>query len=112
MLGGSNGGVRGMPCDRMMTSSLHWIADRSYKTEAGSVTARLGQPTLEPTGEWSCSIELIGPGIQHRSNAYGEDSLQALLLGLSKLRLVLTSDKKLQSLSWLDQAGHGIELLG
>lgn len=93
-----------------MTASV-WIAERSYSTEAGSVTARVGQPVREPTGEWSCSIEINGPGIRHHSNASGEDSLQALVLGLSMLRIVLSTDRTLRSLSWLDQPGHGIDLI-
>ena len=93
-----------------MTSPV-WIADRTYATDAGSLTARVSQPVREPTGEWSCSIEVNGPEMRHQSKAYGEDSLQALVLGLSKLRMVLSTSPKLRSLSWLDQAGHGIELI-
>ena len=94
-----------------MTSAL-WIAERSYSSDAGSVTARLGRPVREPTGEWSCSIEVNGPEVRHQSKAFGEDSFQALVLGLSKLRIVLRTERKLRSLSWLGQAGDGMDLIG
>lgn len=110
MLGSRNGCVCGLQGVRIMTSP-QWIAERTYSTDDGLLTARVSQPIKEATGEWSCHIEVVGPQLHH-SKAFGEDSLQALVLGLAKLRIVLSTDRKLRSLSWLGQSGPSIELIG
>jgi hypothetical protein len=45
--------------------------------------AGVGTPTQQPTGDWACSTTIDGLEMQL---IYGEDSLQALCLGLSLIR--------------------------
>ena len=56
----------------------------------------VGRPTQQPTGEWACptlTYDLKEPRL-----IYGEDSLQALCLGLSLIRTRLEG--------WMDSGGR------
>lgn len=47
----------------------------------------VGRPARQPTGEWACPT--LSPDDSEPRSIYGEDSLQALSLGLSFVRLRL-----------------------
>ena len=56
------------------------------------VMVRVGRPVQQPTGEWACPFQIEGLWSKHtRRAAYGEDSLQALQLGLEMLRITIRS---------------------
>ena len=48
----------------------------------------LGQPHADGRGAWACSVSIDGHD-HHTKDIYGEDSLQALCLGLRMVRLHL-----------------------
>ncbi len=94
--------------------SRRWIASREYQAAGtrSKFTVRIGEPTLGSHREWNCEIEIAGAGLDINTSAIGEDSLQALLLGLSKLSIILETEPRLRGLSWLGQPGAFIELVG
>lgn len=54
----------------------------------GTVRFRIGRP-VERGPEWYCPFEVEGLGERQTDAAYGSDSVQALLLALTKLRVRL-----------------------
>jgi hypothetical protein len=63
------------------------IAERRYATRSGaSVTARIYAPQrMQQSSEWSCGIEIEGPGSRSEERVIGVDSFQALELGFHLL---------------------------
>jgi hypothetical protein len=67
----------------VLVASMTLIGVTSEGTEQVFVNG-VGQPTQQPTGEWACATTMNeGQEVQL---IYGEDSLQALCLGLSFIR--------------------------
>jgi len=90
-----------------------WVAEREYLIAGtqDSIVARISQPVRAESGEWSCVIKVSGSVATHESTAYGEDSLQALMMGLSKLRIVLATRPAWAALTWLGETDLGIDLV-
>ncbi len=51
-----------------------------------SVIVRIGRPEPHPDGGWVCPLQILGLGDEKVYAAGGEDSLQALLLGVKMAR--------------------------
>jgi hypothetical protein len=60
------------------------IAERRFATRSGAlVAARIYAPEkMQQSSEWSCRIEIEGPGSRSGERVIGVDSFQALELGL------------------------------
>ena len=108
MLGGCYGRLRRMPRQPDLTSSrMEIIAERDLTSEQDmsvSVKVRIAKPVRDPEGVWTCTIYLSGDErLQPALNAYGEDSVQALLLAFDMARAYLSSTEAegLPRLRWL-----------
>jgi len=58
--------------------------------EGQQVSMGLTVPSVQPTGEWACAVQIsAGNETPQHSVAYGEDPLQALLLGVQLASILL-----------------------
>jgi hypothetical protein len=88
-----------------------WIAERSYERGlAGNVNVAVAAPQLVESGEWTCAVRVWDGETSKTTIASGEDAMQALLLGLSMLRIRLETSG-IAGLNWVGIAGHNIELV-
>lgn len=62
---------------------------KAVRGDPFDVIVRIGRPRQQPTGEWLCSVALVG-FYDRPHDIAGDDSLQALCLGLSHARAALT----------------------
>lgn len=83
------------------------IAERCLeaKNEVGEereITVRIGKPIPDPspdaTGAWCCPCEITGFADNYLSAAIGEDSVQALVLGLQQIVIELSRKQKAEKL--------------
>jgi hypothetical protein len=88
------------------------------RTPAGAQPARLrvDAPELDPAvggRRWRCRLRLTGAGPDVDQYAYGEDGLQALILGLEMARIVLATAPLPAgaALTWLGDADLGIPVM-
>lgn len=95
-------------------SATIWIAERHFDAgdEVESIRALIAHPVREPSGEWGCRVEVVGGGFSFHEAAFGEDSLQALLMGIAMLRAVLVPTMDRIDLRWLGTRDLGIEIVG
>jgi hypothetical protein len=80
------------------------IASRDLTLDQSKkVTILMGKPRCfpEPVG-WICPYQKIGVGLNHVKNAYGGDSVQALILALSMVgaELYCSAEYEAGRLSW------------
>jgi len=89
-----------------------FVAERSFELAAPAkeLIVRIGRPTRHGSRDWVCSVHVVGLDEPETSEAYGEDSLQALLMALSMLRARLTSSQVRWGISWLGDADLGLEM--
>lgn len=88
-----------------------WIAERSYDRGLdGSLNVAIAAPQLADSGEWTCAVRVWDSESSKTTVASGEDAMQALLLGLSMLRIRLDTSG-IAGLSWVGIAGHNIEFV-
>lgn len=89
-----------------------WIAHRALRssTSDNEIIVRLGRPVGDSTGVWSCEVQVTALELPEVTVAHGEDSLQALLLGISMLRARVLSLQRKHKLTWLDGEDIAIEL--
>lgn len=102
-------------------SSLHapGFVERIFelRTPAGerAVRLRVGAPEPDPApgGSWRCRVEIAGGPWAVDQHAYGEDGLQALVLGLEMARILLrtTPLPAAASLTWLHDSDLGIPVM-
>ena len=87
------------------------IAQREFATvlPRDTVSLRLRKPRRTATGEWSCSVELTHRGLIETTEAFGEDSMQALLLGIVMARAQLVSLRSAYGLTWLGDTVLGLD---
>lgn len=89
-----------------------WIAEREFRTADGhSVIMSIGRPTRTATGEWSCAVRVTGIESPEITEAFGEDSVQALLMALSMARARVELLRRLHGLTWLGADDLGISLV-
>ena len=93
------------------------IAHREYEFTGSeghvSVVASIGRPALMPDapyGDWYCPLRIAGPQIDRESYVGGVDSVQALLLAISMMRVELQLIALHGSLTWLEQGDLGLTL--
>jgi hypothetical protein len=91
------------------------FAERTFDLRAEGaverVHLRVAAPEPDPAGgAWRCRIHLTGPGLDVDRYAYGEDGLQALILGLemARVRLRTMPLPAGATLTWLGEADLGI----
>lgn len=83
------------------------IAERNLTSDEDSsiaVKVRVAKPVRDPKGHWTCSIGISGnEKLQSELTAFGEDSVQALMLGLDMARAYLSSTRAegVPRLTWL-----------
>lgn len=95
----------------MRSGTTEWIAERALETTGSrKVIARIGRPIHRSTGEWSAAVEISGIAEIQATEAFGEDSMQALLLAFSMLRAQLASIQRKHQLTWLRDVDLGIHL--
>ena len=88
-----------------------------YSGPAGpaKVVAHLGKPAIMPDArnrDWYCPYVIEWPNERHEFYAGGMDALQALLLGISALRLYLEYVVgRTGKLTWLGDDDLGIDLV-
>ena len=89
--------------------------DYSGPAGPGKVLALLGKPAImpdAPNGDWYCPYVVEWPNERHEFYAGGMDALQALLLGISGLRLYLEYVVgRAGKLTWLGHDDLGIDLV-
>ncbi|MDQ6635126.1 MAG: hypothetical protein M3Z10_10280 [Gemmatimonadota bacterium] len=89
--------------DESFVASVELIAERP-SGERTPLALRVGAPTRSPAGDWHCRIHL--DGLIAPTDIYGEDSLQALCLGLgmveSLLRRFMAAGGRLRALDASD----------
>jgi hypothetical protein len=97
-----------------MTSDPRWIAERELEfTENGSsvartIIARIGSPQPDE-GSWRCATLIEGaPTKNEIFHAYGEDSMQALLLAMQALAIRLQVVGRAGTLTWLGDDDLGL----
>jgi hypothetical protein len=89
------------------------IAERylEAKDEAGEerqIVVRIGKPIPDPSpnanGAWCCPCEIGGFANHYLNAALGEDSMQALVLGLQQIVIELDNRQKAEKikLTWLE----------
>jgi hypothetical protein len=83
------------------------IAERHLeaKDEAGEereIIDRIGKPIPDPSpdanGAWCCPYEIVGFADSCLDSALGEDSMQALVLGLQKIVIKISNQQKAEKL--------------
>lgn len=96
-----------------MTAKPNWIAERVYEFREGgsavprTITARIAVPEPDE-GSWRCATLIEGePSMSDVFYAYGEDSMQALYLGMQGLAVRLKAVGGGGKLTWfgLDDLG-------
>jgi hypothetical protein len=89
-----------------------YIAERTFELAAPhkQLIARIGRPTRHGSREWACSVHVVGLDEPEISQAYGEDSLQALLMALSMLRARISSSQERWGISWPAGTDLGLEM--
>ncbi|AQZ63629.1 unnamed protein product [[Actinomadura] parvosata subsp. kistnae] len=80
------------------------------------VTVRLGRPRPDDSsahGDWCCPCRIVGLGEDIVTVAFGVDSLQALLLGVYKVRLTLEERARAAGvrLEWLERMDLALEVV-
>ncbi len=66
------------------------LASRTLTTASKqTVEISIFAPKLVRKGEWRCRVQAVGTGKARKTTAYGVDSLQALINGVSALRALL-----------------------
>jgi len=96
------------------------IARREYTFSAAErvtpVVVQIGKPAPFPDppyhGDWYCPWSVQGPDGLRELYAGGVDALQALVLAISGLRADLRSIARKGKLTWHDDEGLGLELVG
>lgn len=87
------------------------IAERylEAKDEVGEereIIVRIGKPIPDPSpdmnGAWCCPYEIVGFANNYLDAAFGEDSVQALVLGLQKIVIELSNQREAEKieLTW------------
>ena len=87
------------------------ILERSFHAKGETVTLRVEKP--KPDGaDFRCEYAIEGGGLERRSYGMGVDSIQALLLALSRAHLDLLCARRDGGLSlmWLDMRDLGLPL--
>lgn len=79
------------------------------------VVARIGTPrpdALSENGDWCCPWQILGLGDEAVNASFGVDSMQALLLGVYRVRLNLAERAEAASarLDWLGLPNLGLEV--
>lgn len=97
-----------------MTDEIRWAAERELEfrendaVPSQKVFARIGMPEAEEDF-WRCATLIKGPptegGVFH---AYGEDSLQALLLAVPALAIRLKALGRTGTLTWFESTDLGL----
>lgn len=110
---GVAGGIEQQRSDSAMPDMLGvLIAERRLECRDGAgkrheVVVRIGKPVLdqEPKPAWYCPFSITGMGGEIERKAFGEDSVQALLLGLQMIGVELEQYERTHActLTW-----HGI----
>ncbi|WP_407663045.1 DUF6968 family protein [Micromonospora radicis] len=77
---------------------------------------RFGRPHPDPlstSGDWGCPFQIDGLGDDSVQEAFGVDSLQALLLAIWSVRLELAERAERTSvrLDWLEQRALGLRVV-
>jgi hypothetical protein len=97
-----------------MPSDSRWIAERELEfTENGSsvartLVARIGTPEPDE-GSWRCATLIEGaPTMNEVFHAYGEDSMQALLLAMQALAIRLQVVARTGTLTWFGGEDLGL----
>lgn len=95
-----------------MSTNRTIVAERELRTSLGdgSVVIRVHLPQADPDGGWTCNVSIFSGGSDSESLAFGEDSLQALLMGVSMLRARLQPLHRSHGLTWLGAEDLGLEL--
>lgn len=91
---------------------VDWVVRRKYETRrpALDVVLQLGRPQRAVSGDWSCCVQVVHAGVEETTEALGEDSLQALLLGVVMARARLVSLQATEGLTWLGHTDLGLEI--
>jgi hypothetical protein len=91
---------------------VDWVVRRKYETRrsALNVVLQLGRPQRAVSGEWNCCVQVVHEGVEETTEALGEDSLQALLLGVFMARARLESLQATEGLTWLGHTDLGLEI--
>jgi hypothetical protein len=67
------------------------IAERVLEFRDGEttvpVTVRLYRPEKQPTGEWGCTLEILGLRAAHKRPIFGADAVEALYLALRAAKM-------------------------
>jgi hypothetical protein len=79
--------------------------------EGQHVSMGLTVPSVQPAGEWACTVQiLVGNETPEESVAYGEDPLQALLLGVQLASILLRNVERRMGwrLLWFGSTDWGL----
>lgn len=95
------------------------FAERTFKllTPEGNREVRLRisapEPDPEPGGSWRCRVQITGELWAVDQHAYGEDGVQALVLGLEMARVCLRSTPLPggTTLTWLGEPALGLPVM-
>ncbi len=94
-----------------LQSIEHVIAIRELELgQDKTITIKIGKPDIYPeTTHYYCPYQILGIGKESIRYAYGEDSVQSLLLALSKIGIELytSGEAKTGELKWLGMANLG-----
>lgn len=74
------------------------------------VVMRLSEPRRRPSGEWACLVQIADLEKPEITEAFGEDSLQALLLGAAMAKARLESLQPAHGLTWMKEGDLGLSL--
>jgi hypothetical protein len=72
-----------------------------------SISVRIGRPFLDPRGDWSCPIQIIGIGDERIKSAGGVDAIQAMQLAMQLAGADLKYYAQSTPISWLGETHLG-----
>ncbi|WP_175510358.1 DUF6968 family protein [Micromonospora phaseoli] len=92
------------------------IAVTGRAGDTSEVIVRFGKPHPDPlstNGDWCCPFQIHGLGDDSVEQAFGVDSLQALLLAVWSVRLQLAdrAEQNAVRLDWLEQTELGLHVV-
>ena len=94
---------------------LETVAERLLElvSKDGSVEVvmvRIGKPQHTSDHNWACTYQIMGETIERTQATYGEDSMQALLLALSVIRVEMEVEARAtgRSLAWIGEKDIGL----
>jgi hypothetical protein len=73
------------------------------------VMVRVGKPQ-RANDSWACTYQIMGETIERTKATHGEDSMQALLLALSVIRVEMEAEAKAtgRSVAWIGEKDIGL----